>query len=120
MKYKIIYSEHPLYIEVEASCEQERKDALNGIIFTIQDYYKKMGYPQSPEICQNNTQIVTETKDQEKKVNKIAEHFKDEPATEKQIQLMIKWKINFPDGCTRRQACNLIHQFKRDHGMEDK
>ena len=110
MKYKIIYSENPLYIEVEANGEQERKDALNGIIFTLQDYYKKMGYPQSPQI---NTQIVQETKVQ-------PQQKQEEPATEGQIRLMIKWKIDFPDGCTKRQACNLIHQYKRDHGMDDR
>ena len=121
MKYKIIYSENPLYIEVEANGEQERKDALNGIIFTLQDFYKKMGYPQSQQIYQNNTQIVPETKVQEEVDKNIQPQQKqEEPATEGQIRLMIKWKINFPDNCTKRQACNLIHQFKRDHGMVDK
>ena len=121
MKYKIIYSEKPLYIEVEANSEQERKDALNGIIFTLQDYYKKMWYQKSQQIYQNNTQIVTETKVQEEVDKNIQQQQKQEElATDGKIRLMIKWKINFPDNCTKRQACNLIHQYKRDHGMDDR
>lgn len=118
MKYKIIYKELPLYIEVEADNEQERKDGLNGIIFTVQDYYKKMGYQPAPQISPEAIQTVTESNVSEE-VNKNIQQ-QEELATDGQIRLMNKWKINYPDGCTKRQACNLIHQYKRDHGMEDR
>ena len=115
MKYKIIYQERPLYIEVEANSEQERKDGVNGIIFTIQDFYNKMGF--NKQIAPNSIKTVPETKD-DKEVNNNVQQ--EELATEGQIRLMNKWKIKFPDGCTKREACNLIHQYKRDHGMEDR
>jgi len=104
MKFKIIYKELPLYIEAEADNEDERKECLKGIVFTIQDFYKKMNLQQPQQIV----------------VEEQVEEQVSYPATSAQIALMKKWKIPYTVNTTKDEAVALIHQYKRDHGMEDR
>lgn len=94
MNYKIIYQDGPLYIEAIAENEEERKEVIKGIAYSIKDVFKTPKGEKKEEVT--------------------------EYATDKQIIYMQKLGILFPEGCTKKEAVALIHQYKREHGIPDK
>lgn len=121
MKYKIIYN-GLLYIEAEADNEEERKEVIKGIMYSI-DTFTKNTDGEGNYIPKSKSARKTIQTAQESNVYEVPDkniQASESLATDGQIRLMNKWKIDYPDGCTKREACNLIHQYKRDHGMEDR
>lgn len=100
MKYKIIYN-GLLYIEVEANNEEERKEGVKGILYSIDSISRKLD---------ENGHYIEKDKDEDK--TPVVEY-----ASEGQIRYMEKLGINFPDNCTKIQAIDLINEYKIAHNI---
>jgi len=108
MKYKIIYN-GPLYIEVEADNEDERKEAIKGIMYSIDTFTKN---------TDEQGNYVPKSKNAKRSIQTAPEA--DVLASDRQIGYMCTLGITVPENCTKKQAIALIHQYKRDHGIPDR
>lgn len=109
MKYKIIYQTGPFYFEAEANSENERKEAIKGLIYATKDLEdNKLLSPtqtsQSVPVCYQNEQVLNEQTPQV------------QLATEKQKAFMNKLGIYWDEHTTMVEAADAIKAWKSSHG----
>ena len=106
MKYKIIYKTNEFYFEAEASNEQERKEAVKGLIYAVKDLTDS-------NLLNPNTERVP-ILDQKQG---IQEQPVVEYASEGQKKYMAKLGIEFDETTTKIEAIDLINGYKIAHGI---
>jgi len=117
MNYKIVYDKDYLHIELEGDDQEAFKEdlkLLNSLTKTVDEVniIKQSKTLQSVPENYASGRVMT--------FDKVTEYKPIEFATPKQIDLMTKWKIEIPENCSKNEATALLHQYKRDHNMEDR
>jgi len=110
MKIKFVYQNGPFYYEAECVNEQERKDAIKGLLYATKDLYEGNllgGYQTCQSVAENyeNEDIREEPQPQ------------IEYATEGQKKYMLKLGIPFTEQTSKVEAMDLIKQYKIKHGI---
>ena len=111
MKYKIIYQTGPFYFEAEANSENERKEAIKGIIYATKDLLdNNLLHPeqtlQSVPVCYQETDV----SNQEPEPVQLA--------TDKQKRFMDKLGIQYASDITMVEASDYIRQWKAQNGYK--
>ena len=132
MKYKIIYKTNEFYFEAEASNEQERKEAVKGLIYAVKDLTdsnllnpntervpildqkQEIQNPQLNSLGNNQNTERVPILDQKQG---IQEQPVIEYASEGQKKYMAKLGIEFDETTTKIEAIDLINGYKIAHGI---
>ena len=106
MKIKMIYQIGAFYYEAECLNEQERKDAIKGLIYSTKDLIEgnllcPLQTSESAPVCYQETESAP-----------VVEY-----ASEGQKAYMTKLGINFTDETTKIEAIDLINAYKTAHGI---
>ena len=110
MKIKMIYQIGAFYYEAECVNEQERKEAIKGLLYATKDLGDN-GLLGTPQTWQNEPPMAqTEASYEEPKPA-------EEPASESQKAYMWKLGIQFPENITKIQAIDLINEYKVANGI---
>lgn len=106
MKIKMIYQIGAFYYEAEVENEEERKEAIKGLIYATEDLKDKglLAPVQMPQSVPENIP------------NKAVSN-QPELASEGQIRYMEKLGIEYPQNCTKIEAIDLINQYKIAHNI---
>lgn len=108
MKIKFVYQNGPFYYEAECLNEQERKEAIKGLIYATKDLAEvnMIGYAETS---------------QDEPVSYQEQEVLEEPtveyASDGQKKYMAKLGIPFNDSTTKIEAMDLIKQYKIVHGI---
>lgn len=110
MKIKFIYQNGPFYYEAECVNEQERKEAIKGLLYATKDLTDNhlISYcetSQSGQVCYPEEDVCNEPQPQV------------EYATEGQKQYMHKLGIQYTDYTTKIEAIDLINAWKTAHNI---
>lgn len=114
MKIKFIYQNGPFYYEAECLNEQERKEAIKGLVYATKDLVegKLLGMIETFEdepVCDEKRVIL------EQPMEKV--EVREELATEGQRKYMTKLGIRYTDETTKIQAIDLINNYKIAHNI---
>jgi len=114
MKIKMIYQIGAFYYEAECLNEQERKEAIKGLIYATKDLYEVnlLSQPQTIEsepVCYEEQGVSSPVM--------VEEQAPIEYATEGQKKYMAKLGIAFTDETTKIEAIDLINAWKTAHNI---
>ena len=114
MKIKMIYQIGAFYYEAECLNEQERKEAIKGLIYATKDLNEAylLGNPQTSESV-----AVSDNYDDVEDNSQPAPQPVVEYATPGQRDYMTKLGIPFNDYTTKIEAIDMINNWKTQHGI---
>ena len=118
MKYKIVYQIGCFYFEAEAENEQERKDAIKGLIYATKDLADK-GLLSTPKTMPGEARNIENGHDEEMPSQEEEPQSREiiEYATEGQKKYMDKLGIKYTSKTTKIEAIDLINDWKVKNGV---
>jgi len=113
MTIKLIYKENNFVIQAEINPDEEFiTDAIDNIKQAKSEAFQCGLINNMPQTQTSQSVAVLNSSANVNTVPNV-------PATGAQLKLMQDWKIKYEPGISKKDACALIHQYKRDHGMKD-